>query len=79
MVRLLVVEPVAALRGAGALQIPDTAAQYEADLETNLTGLLERFKSGRYRAPAVRRVTERRYDAMVLRASARTVMSLIIR
>ena len=33
-----------------------TAAQYEADLEANLTGLLERFKSGRYRAPAVRRV-----------------------
>lgn len=33
-----------------------TAAQYEADLEANLAGLLERFKSGRYRAPAVRRV-----------------------
>ena len=33
-----------------------TAEQYEADLEANLTGLLERFKSGRYRAPAVRRV-----------------------
>ena len=33
-----------------------TAAQYEADLEANLSGLLERFKSGRYRAPAVRRV-----------------------
>ena len=33
-----------------------TAAQYEADLEANLEGLLERFKSGRYRAPAVRRV-----------------------
>ena len=33
-----------------------TAAQYEADLEANLTELLERFKSGRYRAPAVRRV-----------------------
>ena len=33
-----------------------TAAHYEADLEANLTGLLERFKSGRYRAPAVRRV-----------------------
>ena len=33
-----------------------TAVQYEADLEANLTGLLERFKSGRYRAPAVRRV-----------------------
>ena len=28
-----------------------TAAQYEADLEANLSGLLERFKSGRYRAP----------------------------
>ncbi len=33
-----------------------TAAQYEADLEANLSRLLERFKSGRYRAPAVRRV-----------------------
>ena len=33
-----------------------TAAHYEADLEANLTNLLERFKSGRYRAPAVRRV-----------------------
>lgn len=33
-----------------------TAQQYEADLEANLTSLLERFKSGRYRAPAVRRV-----------------------
>jgi retron-type reverse transcriptase len=33
-----------------------TAAQYEADLEANLPSLLERFKSGRYRAPAVRRV-----------------------
>ena len=25
-----------------------TAVQYEVDLEANLTGLLERFKSGRY-------------------------------
>lgn len=33
-----------------------TAADYEAELEVNLTELLERFKSGRYRAPAVRRV-----------------------
>lgn len=33
-----------------------TAAQYEVDLEANLASLLERFKSGRYRAPAVRRV-----------------------
>ena len=32
------------------------AVHYEADLEVNLTSLLERFKSGRYRAPAVRRV-----------------------
>ena len=33
-----------------------TARQYEADLEANLAGLLEGFKSGRYRAPPVRRV-----------------------
>ena len=33
-----------------------TAAQYEAELEANLTSMLERFKSGRYRATAVRRV-----------------------
>ena len=33
-----------------------TAAQYEADLEANLSSLLERFKSGLYRAPPVRRV-----------------------
>lgn len=33
-----------------------TAGEYEAELEANLRGLLERFKTGRYRAPAVRRV-----------------------
>jgi group II intron reverse transcriptase/maturase len=33
-----------------------TAKAYEADLEGNLESLLERFKTGRYRAPAVRRV-----------------------
>ncbi|MFO7688294.1 MAG: reverse transcriptase domain-containing protein, partial [Desulfobacterales bacterium] len=33
-----------------------TAAEYEQDLERNLALLLERFKSGSYRAPAVRRV-----------------------
>jgi group II intron reverse transcriptase/maturase len=33
-----------------------TAAQYETDLEGNLERLLEQFKTGRYRAPAVRRV-----------------------
>ncbi len=32
-----------------------TAQDYEANLEANLLGLLERIKSGRYRAPPVRR------------------------
>jgi RNA-directed DNA polymerase len=32
-----------------------TAADYEANLETNLRDLLDRIKSGRYRAPPVRR------------------------
>lgn len=33
-----------------------TAEQYEANLEENLRSLLDRFKSGRYQAPPVRRV-----------------------
>jgi group II intron reverse transcriptase/maturase len=33
-----------------------TAREYEADLEANLRSLLERAKSGRYKAPPVRRV-----------------------
>jgi group II intron reverse transcriptase/maturase len=33
-----------------------TGTEYEQELEENLASLLERFKSGRYRAPAVRRV-----------------------
>jgi group II intron reverse transcriptase/maturase len=33
-----------------------TGRDYEECLEENLRGLLDRFKSGRYRAPAVRRV-----------------------
>ena len=33
-----------------------TAAEYEQDLEGNLQALLERAKSGNYRAPPVRRV-----------------------
>ena len=33
-----------------------TAAAYEANLEANLSALLERIKSGRYVAPPVRRV-----------------------
>lgn len=33
-----------------------TSADYERDLEANLQDLLDRAKSGRYRAPAVRRV-----------------------
>ena len=32
-----------------------TAAEYEKELESNLEGLLDRIKSGRYEAPAVRR------------------------
>jgi RNA-directed DNA polymerase len=32
-----------------------TAADYEVNLEANLSSLLERIKSGRYRAPPVRR------------------------
>lgn len=33
-----------------------TAEQYEAELEANLASVLARFKTGRYRAPALRRV-----------------------
>lgn len=45
------------VRKGGAVGVDGvTAANYEADLEANLSSLLERFKSGRYRAPAVRRV-----------------------
>ena len=33
-----------------------SAAQYEAQLEENLSSLLDRLKSGRYRAPPVKRV-----------------------
>lgn len=44
-------------RKSGAAGIDGvTAAEYEADLEGNLKSLLDRFKSGKYRAPAVRRV-----------------------
>ena len=44
-------------RKDGAVGIDgQTARDYAADLEANLEDLLARFKSGRYRAPAVRRV-----------------------
>jgi RNA-directed DNA polymerase len=44
-------------RKDGAVGIDgQTAEAYEANLEANLESLLARFKSGRYRAPAVRRV-----------------------
>jgi group II intron reverse transcriptase/maturase len=44
-------------RKDGAVGIDgQTAKQYAEDLETNLQNLLNEFKSGRYRAPAVRRV-----------------------
>lgn len=46
-----------ATRRDGAVGIDgQTAADYEAHLDENLRDLLERIKSGRYRAPAVRRV-----------------------
>jgi hypothetical protein len=43
------------------------AAQYEADLEANLSSLLDRFKSGRYRAPPVKRVYIPKGDGKRLR------------
>lgn len=44
-------------RKSGAVGVDgQTAAEYAADLENNLRRLLERFKSGSYRAPPVRRV-----------------------
>jgi group II intron reverse transcriptase/maturase len=44
-------------RKDGATGIDGQSAEaYAADLEANLRGLLERFKSGRYKAPPVRRV-----------------------
>jgi len=39
-----------------------TAEEYEANLEANLQSLLDRFKSGRYQAPPVRRVHIRKGD-----------------
>ena len=43
-------------RKDGAMGVDDvTAAQYEEDLDNNLLGLLERFKSGSYYAPPVKR------------------------
>jgi group II intron reverse transcriptase/maturase len=44
-------------RKDGAADVDDqTAAEYAVDLESNLQSLLDRFKSGTYRAPPVRRV-----------------------
>lgn len=43
-------------RKSGAVGVDDqTAAEYAENLEENLESLLNRFKSGRYRAPPVRR------------------------
>lgn len=44
-----------------------TAAEYEGDLEGNLTSLLDRFKSGAYRAPPVKRVYIPKADGKRLR------------
>ena len=44
-------------RKSGAVGVDKvTAEEYAADLETNLKTLLDRFKSGTYFAPPVRRV-----------------------
>jgi hypothetical protein len=44
-------------RKSGAVGVDgQTAADYERDLESNLRSLLDRAKSGTYRAPPVRRV-----------------------
>jgi len=44
-------------RKDGATGVDDvTAGQYEEELDNNLSSLLERFKSGSYRAPPVKRV-----------------------
>src|SRR5450631_362294 len=43
------------------------AAEYEAGLEANLSSLLDRFKSGRYRAPPVKRVYIPKGDGKRLR------------
>jgi retron-type reverse transcriptase len=43
------------------------AAEYEADLEANLSSLLDRFKSGVYRAPPVKRVYIPKGDGKRLR------------
>lgn len=44
-----------------------TASDFAADLEQNLQSLLDRFKSGRYRAPPVRRVMIPKGDGRSLR------------
>ena len=49
-------EAYALTRKGGATGIDGTtAADYEANLEVNLLDLMDRIKSGRYRAPPVRR------------------------
>ena len=50
-------EAFKATRKDGAVGVDGiTARKYEQDLETNLKSLLDRFKSGTYKAPPVRRV-----------------------
>ena len=45
------------VRKDGAVGVDgQTASEYEKDLESNLEDLINRVKSGNYRAPAVRRV-----------------------
>ena len=39
----------------GSISLQETTKEYERELRSNLESLLERMKSGTYRAPAVRR------------------------
>lgn len=54
---LWLMEAFSRVRKDGAVGVDgQTASEYAKDLESNLADLLERAKSGRYRAPPVRRV-----------------------
>jgi len=55
-------------RKSGAVGVDEvTASEYAKNLEANLTCLLDRFKSGTYYAPAVRRVEIKKGDGRSMR------------
>jgi retron-type reverse transcriptase len=56
------------VRKNGATGVDEvTAEEYEKDLEENLRSLLERFKSGRYYAPAVKRALGSAHGSLTCR------------